>query len=77
MFTVYVLKDSDGKIYKGLANNIERRLNEHNSETQIYTKRYAPWALETYISFSEIKRAIMFEKYLKSGSGKAFIKNHL
>jgi hypothetical protein len=33
--------------------------------------------LKTYIAFSDEKRAVAFEKYLKSGSGRAFSKKRL
>ena len=36
-----------------------------------------PWRLKTYIAFSDEAQAIAFEKYLKSGSGRAFAKKRL
>ena len=78
-YFVYILKSlkDPSKTYIGFTKDIERRLAEHNNETQTYTKRYAPWKLHTYIVFSELKKALAFEKYLKSGSGKSFIIRHL
>ena len=35
------------------------------------------WRLKTYIAFSDEAQAIAFEKYLKSGSGRAFAKKRL
>jgi hypothetical protein len=32
---------------------------------------------QTYIAFSDSKRADEFERYLKSASGRAFLKKHL
>jgi hypothetical protein len=32
--------------------------------------------MRTYIAFNDEQRAIAFEKYLKSGSGRAFAKKH-
>jgi predicted GIY-YIG superfamily endonuclease len=29
MYTVYVLQDENGKIYKGFTNNLARRFSEH------------------------------------------------
>ncbi|MBL8029690.1 MAG: GIY-YIG nuclease family protein [Candidatus Doudnabacteria bacterium] len=29
MYTVYVLRDKDGKLYKGMTKDLERRLKEH------------------------------------------------
>jgi hypothetical protein len=39
--------------------------------------QYAPWRLKTYIAFSDAQRALVFEKYLKSASGRAFAKKRL
>jgi len=35
------------------------------------------WRLKTYVAFSDEKQAIALEKYLKSGSGRAFAKKRL
>ena len=40
------------------------------------TSKYGPWRLRTYIAFSDEKSALAFERYLKSGSGRAFAKKH-
>jgi hypothetical protein len=38
------------------------------------TSKYAPWAITTYLAFSDENQAFAFEKYLKSASGRAFAK---
>ena len=79
MHIVYVLisqKDAN-KYYIGLTDNLERRLKKHNSSQAYYSKRYAPWQIETYIAFRNKHLAAQFEKYLKSGSGHAFLKKRL
>jgi hypothetical protein len=38
--------------------------------------KFRPWVLVAYFAFVSEKRAIAFEKYLKSGSGRAFAKRH-
>ena len=78
-YFVYILRSlkvSD-KLYVGSTDDITRRMHEHNSGTQIYSRRYAPWELVTYVVFSDRKTAADFEKYLKTPSGKAFIHKHL
>jgi predicted GIY-YIG superfamily endonuclease len=65
------------KTYIGITEDLEKRLSEHNSNTQPYTSRYSPWKIETYIVFSDKEKAFEFEKYLKVGSGKAFTNKHL
>jgi len=56
---------------------LDERLAEHNSGSQIYSRRYAPWKRVTYVAFSSRRAALAFEKHLKTPSGKAFIKKHL
>lgn len=79
MLIVYILlsEKDPKKYYVGLTENLERRLAEHNSAGSGYSRRYAPWRIETYTKFSNDEQAIAFEKYLKSGSGFAFLKKRL
>jgi putative endonuclease len=39
--------------------------------------RNAPWRLVTYVAFSDEQKAESFERYLKSGSGHAFVRKRL
>ena len=76
MYIVYILlstKDPQ-RYYIGITQDLEKRLNDHNSSTAGYAKRYAPWQIETYITFKNKYLAEEFEKYLKHGSGNAFLK---
>ena len=79
MQIVYILKsDKDpAKYYIGLTKDLEKRIAEHNTEKSGYSKRYAPWHVETHITFSSSRLAERFEKYLKAGSGHAFLTKHL
>jgi putative endonuclease len=49
----------------------------HNAGEVPHTSKYGPWRIRTYVAFSDERQAIAFEKYLKSGSGRAFAKKHL
>ena len=40
----------------------------------ISTKQYRPWKLKMFLGFQTQEEAIKFEKYLKSGAGRAFAK---
>jgi len=75
MYHTYVLKSINyKKSYVGITDDLERRLCEHNSGRYIYTKRYLPWELiykEDYKSRIEARKR---EKYLKSSSGRRFLK---
>ena len=77
MHIVYILlSEIDSKrIYIGLTHDLKRRLGQHNGTLNGgYSKRYAPWRLETFITFKNKELAQGFESYLKSGSGFAFLK---
>jgi putative endonuclease len=50
---------------------------KHNAGDVAHTAKYKPWRLKTYTAFSDERRAMAFEKYLKSPSGRAFAKKRL
>lgn len=76
MWYVYLLKCSDGKPYTGCTNNWESRLVRYQRGFVPATKDRLPVELISYFAFSNKYTAFDFEKYLKSGSGRAFIKKH-
>jgi predicted GIY-YIG superfamily endonuclease len=63
--------------YIGITEDVDARLQTHNAGGSPHTAKYRPWKLETYICFQDDRRAIEFERYLKSGSGRAFSKKRL
>ena len=79
MHITYILisKREPRRYYIGITDNLERRLEEHNNAENGYSKRYAPWYVKTYIVFDNFNQADSFEKYLKVGSGHAFLKKRL
>src|SRR3989344_7758923 len=73
MFYVYILYSPKEKLfYNGYTENLKSRLELHNKGLVTATKPYRPWKLVYYSAFEEMKLAKDFEKYLKTGSGKAF-----
>jgi putative endonuclease len=78
---VYILQSlQDAEhFHTGITDELDSRLatHTHNSGDVTHTARYRPWRIKTYVAFSDEKRATAFERYLKSGSGRAFIKKHL
>ncbi|OPX25962.1 MAG: excinuclease ABC subunit C [Candidatus Cloacimonas sp. 4484_143] len=78
MFFTYIIRSISNptKTYIGFTSNIDDRLKSHNMGKSSYTKHYIPWKLEFYAAFHNKLTAINFEKYLKSGSGKAFASKH-
>jgi predicted GIY-YIG superfamily endonuclease len=72
---VYILKSQSGDhFYTGITDDLESRLSKHNSGAVTHTSKSRPWRIQTYVAFTEVERAASFEKYLKSGSGRAFAK---
>ncbi|WP_225071884.1 GIY-YIG nuclease family protein [Desulfuromonas sp. CSMB_57] len=62
--------------YTGLTKDVEKRLVAHNAGQSIHTAKYRPWRLVLTLAFAEDSNAIAFERYLKSGSGRAFASKH-
>jgi len=74
---VYIIRCADGTIYTGCTSNLEQRLERHNNGSVYYTKDKIPLKLIGYFAFSDKYKAFFFEKYLKSGSGRAFLNKRL
>ena len=73
---VYILKCNDERSYIGCTDNLKDRIDRHQKGQVSATKDRLPIKLISYFAFSNIYTAFNFEKYLKSGSGRAFIKKH-
>ena len=74
MYFVYILRSihySD-QAYVGFTENVDARVKKHNEGGNVSTVRYRPWKLAFYCAFEDKSRALAFEVYLKSHSGKAF-----
>ena len=76
MHYVYILQSSRNKSrrYVGLCADLKNRLKDHNSGECKTTATDRPWRIETAIFFRNEAKAHNFERYLKSGSGRAFSK---
>lgn len=77
MHYVYILKCKDGKTYVGCTDDMGDRLKRHQSGWVSATRNGLPVELQTYIVFKDKYKAYNFEKYLKNGSGRAFLKKRL
>lgn len=71
---VYILKSlkNPKQRYIGITSDLKRRVEKHNAGGCLHTAKFRPWGVETYIGFSDEKKAVAFEKYLKTGAGWAF-----
>ena len=76
---VYILQSlsETERFYTGITDDLRARLSKHNSGSVTHTAKYRPWRIKSYVAFSDADRALAFEKYLKSGSGRAFAKARL
>lgn len=74
MYYVYILRSlKTGNFYKGLTNNVNRRIAEHLNGSIQTTKNSGPWKLvHVEICNSRIE-ARKLEKYFKSGFGREII----
>ncbi|MBI2337614.1 GIY-YIG nuclease family protein [Candidatus Daviesbacteria bacterium] len=78
MYYVYVLRSlKNGRFYTGSTNNLERRLNEHNTGQSKYTKLTAPFALVYKEEYKTKEEAYKKEMYYKTGAGREKIKDIL
>jgi putative endonuclease len=77
MWYVYILRCSDDKLYTGFTQDVGERVKRHNDGGVPSTKARLPAILITYIAFTDKYKALQFEKYLKGGSGRAFLNRHL
>jgi predicted GIY-YIG superfamily endonuclease len=75
---VYVLRsDLDpARHYVGLTADVAQRLAWHKAGQVPSTAALRPWRVLVSIEFDNGSAAIRFERYLKSGSGRAFAKRH-
>jgi putative endonuclease len=75
---VYILRSvsEPERHYVGLTDDVSARMTAHNQQGTSHTSKYQPWKLVVALEFSCADGAIRFEKYLKSGSGRAFAKRH-
>ena len=71
---VYMLESlaGAGRHYTGVTADVDNRLPIHNAARVRHTAEFRPWRLETYVALSDDGQAYAFERYLKSGSGRAF-----
>ena len=75
---VYVLRNDESppRYYTGVTSDPPRRCAEHNASRCSHTAKYGPWSIDVVIEFADERRAVAFERYLKSGSGVAFAQRH-
>ena len=75
LYTIYILYSHQyQKHYTGFTSNLEQRLLSHNELGKDWTSKYRPWRLIFTKEFKTKKEAIDYERWLKTGAGRDFIK---
>lgn len=79
MHYVYLLESASDnrRHYTGITSDLKLRLAAHNAGQNPSTRAASPWRLIGYIALANEAKAVMLERYLKTGSGKTFAKRHL
>ncbi len=77
MYYVYILICNDGKLYTGCSKDLKERVERHKNGYVPATKSRLPVTLIAYFAFKDKCKAYNFEIYLKSGSGRAFLRKHV
>ena len=75
---VYILQSINfpDNQYVGYTTDIKKRLAKHNEGGSSYTSKYKPWKIKIAVAFEDKQKALAFEKYLRSHSGRAFTKKY-
>ena len=76
---VYILQSqtNPSRFYTGFTENLSDRLNKHNEGGCPHTANFRPWKIKSAVAFAERERALAFEAYLKTASGRAFARKRL
>ena len=77
MHYVYILQCANGDYYKGCTADLKDRFRRHTEGQVPATANNLPVLLAFYCAFPDKYKAFAFEKYLKSGSGIAFLNKRL
>ena len=76
---VYLLESIDfpDETYIGLTDDLRSRFFAHNAGRSPHTAKFKPWRLVCYVAFADEHKAVAFERYMKTASGRAFAKKRL
>ena len=76
-YIVYVLQDEVGRLYKGMTNDIERRIAEHRRGKTRTTRLMRNIHIVYTEDHQTKKEAFIRERYLKTAAGRRFLKRIL
>jgi putative endonuclease len=75
VYVLHSLTNPDRQFVESAA-NVPMRIAAHNAGHSPLTATHRPWRLVAVVQFGSEGTAQRFEKFLKSSSGRAFIKHH-
>ena len=75
VYIIRSLKDPERQ-YIGRTADMASRLASHNAGESPRTARQAPWQVVVLVQFLDEGRAAGFERFLKSTSGRTFVKQY-
>lgn len=75
---VYIIRTVGEPVqyYVGLTSDPAARLAGHNAGLSPHTTKGRPWRFLVIIEFDDEAPAALFERYLKTGSGREFARRH-
>jgi predicted GIY-YIG superfamily endonuclease len=75
---VYILVDcaTHTHFYVGQTRDLKARLIAHNNGQCPHTNKHKPWKIKTSVAFETEEKAMAFESYLKTHSGRTFARKH-
>lgn len=77
-YYVYVLRSKKSTMwYTGFTSDLRKRFKEHNNGENTYTKKRGPFELIYYEAHKNKTDARSREKQLKSGQGRAYLKQRI
>ena len=77
MYYTYILFNKEtNRYYVGFTPDLRKRLSKHFAGKVLSTKSNQNYNLVSFVGFKNRSDALDFEKYLKTGSGVAFMNKH-
>jgi putative endonuclease len=78
VFYAYIIKSVEHEFfYKGNCQNLEKRLEQHNSALTESIRPYVPFWLAYFEEYETEEEVILREKYFKSLAGRRFLKKSI
>lgn len=77
MYTVYVLRDKNGKLYKGMTSNLRKRLHDHKSGHTVTTSKMSEIKVVYTEEFADFQEARKRELYFKTAAGRRYLKHKI